>query len=214
MKTLTAEYLKELFWVKPRPLQRHYELRSRSDLFAVLQWYGFRGTLACGESSFGKWVFERTGLFRPRVTVSPLLDGHTEVVPSASAPIPEIMEPEATNQDGAPAAGSKEVASAESHELATFMPRWIGDGLLVTDSGKRYRWVLESFWNSQWAWTTDHDSLVMSFRPAQRSFVFEGATVVTVTPEVAVDAELTLLLTLGYYLMVLTYDVRAEDGGY
>ena len=70
--------------------------------------------------------------------------------------------------------------------------------------GKRYRWQGFGFWRSQWAFTNISGEHLIDFEP-HSSFLKQTAAV-KVAPEGLRIPELSMLVLLGWYLMVLRSD--------
>lgn len=60
---------RELQWVQPERLNRHFELRHGDDLLGTLRWEKACGSLATGVVAESQWTFKRGGFLRPHVTV-------------------------------------------------------------------------------------------------------------------------------------------------
>ena len=89
--------------------------------------------------------------------------------------------------------------------LAVFTPNWKAEGVVQYAAGQSFRWVGIGFWRSQWAFAKVSGERLMDFVP-HASFLKRSADV-KVTPEGFQIAELSLLVLMGWYLMLL----RADD---
>lgn len=88
--------------------------------------------------------------------------------------------------------------------LALFKPQWTGDGVLEFSSGQRFRWSGSGFWRSRWSFTNAAGEGLVDFEPCD-SF-FKTSASVKVTPTGRAMAELSLLILLVWYLMLLRSD--------
>ena len=89
--------------------------------------------------------------------------------------------------------------------IAAFIPNWNAEGALEFCDGKCYQWKGTGFWRSQWAFTSSRGEHLVDFEP-HSSFLKQTAAV-KVTPAGFQIPELSLLVLLGWYLLIL----RAED---
>lgn len=86
-------------------------------------------------------------------------------------------------------------------DLGVYSPDFWRDGTLQLHDGRRFLWKHTSFWRSEWAFTTDAEFPIVTFR-SKHQLLKAGA-------EVEIDAahrnhpDLALLVLLGWYLMVL-----------
>lgn len=83
---------------------------------------------------------------------------------------------------------------------ALFGPHWGGGGELRTKDGRTYTLKVASFWHSEWQWQEQDRILVNFKRPAG---LLKSDCVVDVPPDGRRLPDLALLVTLGWYLMVL-----------
>ena len=187
----------ELSWRQPSVLRQEFELRAGEETLATLRWQKAFGSLALAEAADGRWTFKRAGFWQPRVTVR--------------------------------AAGS-------DVDIAVFKPEgWSGGGALTTERGSTFRWAGKGLWRSQWTWHGPDDVELVRFTGGQ-GLKTEGwmtlAAVAATLPEVAqLDdlyrpvpegervppaaalPELGLLVTLGWYLLVLAAQDAAGAAG-
>lgn len=92
--------------------------------------------------------------------------------------------------------------------LAVFTPNWKTEGVLEFSAKQCFRWVGIGFWRSQWAFTKAGGEHLIDFEP-HSSFLKRSAAV-KVTPEGLQIAELSLLILIGWYLIVLRSDDDAS----
>lgn len=176
----------ELLWRQPSMMKQEYELRAGDEVLATLRWQKTFGSLALAETAEASWTFKRSGFWRPRVTARP--------------------------------AGSED-------DIATFEPKWDGSGTLTTAGSRHFRLVNANFWRSEWAWRDAGDAPLVRFlnkqvfrtesqvvlspeaaslpETAQLDDVYQPVPPERLAPPSAALAELPLLVTLGWYLLVL-----------
>lgn len=153
----------ELAWTQRSYCHGEYELRAGDDAVATLRWRG--GSLAVGETSDGRWSFERPGYRRSWVSVR---------------------------------------TAGTGTEIAVFSSHWTGVGTLEMAGGRHFHWSATNLWRSRWVWREVDGTELVSLRSRQRlrlSGLVERSQAATALPE------LDLLVTLGWYLMVM----RAQD---
>lgn len=177
----------ELIWRQPSMMKQEYELRAGDEVLATLRWQKTFGSLALAETAEASWTFKRSGFWRPRVT----------------ARLPD-----------------------SERDIATFKPEgWSGGGTLTVDGGHGFQLVNTSFWRSHWAWHAADDTPLVQFtgmhalkteghvvltpeaaslpETAQLDDVYQPVPPERLAPPSAALAELPLLVTLGWYLLVL-----------
>ncbi|HZN04882.1 MAG TPA: hypothetical protein VFD06_14955 [Candidatus Polarisedimenticolia bacterium] len=86
-------------------------------------------------------------------------------------------------------------------DLAVLRVGFKGDGLLHGPDRQTYQWQRTSFWRSEWAFATETGRLLVGFDP-DFSLLKHAATV-KLEPEALQNPDLSLLVTLGWYLMLL-----------
>jgi hypothetical protein len=86
-------------------------------------------------------------------------------------------------------------------DAAVHEPGWSGNGTLTLAGGRTLRWVSTSFWGSHWEFRDPGDSPLVHFHVKSGLRVMGAA--VTVHAAARRMPELPLLLTLGFYLIVL-----------
>jgi hypothetical protein len=89
-------------------------------------------------------------------------------------------------------------------ELARFQPHWRGGGTLEFPDGRRFDLRPTSFWNAEWAWTTTNNDLLLRITRESRRVQHKGY--VDLLPTASDIPELSLLILLGWYLVLLTAD--------
>ena len=96
-------------------------------------------------------------------------------------------------------------------DRAVFDAGWHGGGTLTIVGGATFTWQAANFWRTQWGWRGATDTELLHFASKQGLLRQEGA--VTITPDALRLPELGLLVTLGWYLLVLTaHDSTAAAG--
>ena len=88
-------------------------------------------------------------------------------------------------------------------DLAIFQPSWSGSGTLKLSPVRQIQWKSANFWHSSWIWQqqdVDGHPLVR-FKSRQKWTKMEGEVAIAATATELV--ELPLLVTLGWYLLVL-----------
>lgn len=95
-------------------------------------------------------------------------------------------------------------AEGSDTDLAVFTPGWTGSGTLNTAAGHTYRWIAANIWQSAWRWSDTADTPLVRFASRQ------GLTRVSAQVEPTSAGEglddLPLLVTLGWYLLILLID--------
>jgi hypothetical protein len=69
MRRITDFYQQPLKWEQPDMFKNVYELRSREEQVATLNFRSMWGTLATAESADGCWTFKRVGFWQNKATV-------------------------------------------------------------------------------------------------------------------------------------------------
>lgn len=92
------------------------------------------------------------------------------------------------------------VAGSES-DLAIFKPAWSGAGTLELSAVRRVQWSAANMWHSEWAWQESGGSPLVHFKSHQHWTKLEGK--VEIQPGAAASPDLPLLVSLGWYLLVL-----------
>jgi hypothetical protein len=178
----------ELVWRQPTAMKEHYELRAGDEVLATLQWQrSWASTLATAHTAEGAWTFKRSGFWQQRIGVRPL---------------------------------------DSEREVATFVPDWKGNGLLTVGGERTFNWVGKGFWGLEKMWQEREDAPPLigfkhqsALKTAARVILSPTAAALPETTQLddlyrplspdemgplsASLAELPLLVTLGFYLMVL-----------
>jgi hypothetical protein len=89
--------------------------------------------------------------------------------------------------------------------LATFTPQWAGDGILQFSTDQCFRWTGKGFWRSRWSFTNVAGEPLVYFEPCDT--LLKKSAAVKVAAEGLRVAELSLLILMGWYLMLL----KSED---
>lgn len=177
----------ELIWRQPSAFKEHYELRAGDEVLGTLDWENGWGTLATARTAEGAWTFKRSGFWQQRIGVRPL--------------------------------GSE-------REVATFVPGWTGNGTLTVEGERTFLWVGKGFWGLEKLWQEREGEppligfkQVGSLKTEARVFLSPTAASLPettqlddlyaplppeeMTPPALPLVELPLLVTLGFYLMIL-----------
>jgi hypothetical protein len=89
-------------------------------------------------------------------------------------------------------------------DLAVFHPRWVGGGSLEFPDGRSVRLSSANFWQSEWVWQENEKPLI---RFNGRHGLLKARGAVEVLPDGAALLDLSMLILLGWYLILL----HAED---
>jgi hypothetical protein len=99
-------------------------------------------------------------------------------------------------------------------DIAMFKPSW-GYGGTLEVQGRAYTWKKLDFWGNRWGFAWHDGTVLLSFGYAggPGSFLkLEGA--VEISPgNISTNTDMPLLVTLGWYIMVLMWDDNAAAGG-
>ncbi len=171
MEPLSSAAGAPLHWVQPKAMERLFELRSETALFADLQFQTAFGTLATARTADGNWSFKRVGFLNPRVTVR---------LPGAEA------------------------------DLAIYQPKFWGDGLLTFTNGPAFHWKSVNLWGTNWGFADAAEKMLYILKPGadkpKLSDIFKTQALLDIDPGVYYAPHLPLLVTLGWYLLVLQQD--------
>jgi len=177
----------ELIWRQPSAFKEQYELRAGDEVLATLDWGSPWGTLATARTAEGEWTFKRTGFWQQRINVRPV--------------------------------GSE-------REVAIFVPDWRGNGTLTIAGGRTFRWSGKGILGLEKHWQEREDAppllgfkQVGSLKTEARVILSAAAASLPETtqlddpyiplppdmmsPPSQPLVELPLLVTLGFYLVVL-----------
>jgi hypothetical protein len=101
----------------------------------------------------------------------------------------------------------------EAAALAEYRPRVWGDGVLELADGTMYEWKPMNFWGTAWAFIGEGDRPLVAFDPSvemdKENETLKTHCGVELSPEAVDEPRLGLLLTFGFYLLVLR---RADIG--
>jgi hypothetical protein len=101
-------------------------------------------------------------------------------------------------------------AEGSEADVATLEPGWTGSGVLQLSDGLRYRWANTSFWSGEWAFVSEAGTVLVRFLPG---YSRKKRGTVHVEPEARTLRHLSLLLLLGWYLVVLMAQDTAVIAG-
>lgn len=92
-------------------------------------------------------------------------------------------------------------------ELAVYHPKWTGtEGKLQISSGEVFTWKVANFWATQFVWLAGDQPLIL-FRPGvedtHMSDWFKNQARVEIQPEAGSLKQVSLLVLMGWYLMIL-----------
>lgn len=94
-------------------------------------------------------------------------------------------------------------------DLAVYVPRFWGGGTLTFGDGLAFEWKPTNFWSTQWAFLDASGNVVMSFKAGVRrrklSDVFKTQFTLHVLPDAAGRDAISILVTLGMYLLILQH---------
>ena len=89
-------------------------------------------------------------------------------------------------------------------EFADFSSHWTGGGTLELAGGSLFHWSATNVWRSRWVWREADGTELVTLRSRQR---LRLSGLVESSQAAAARPELGLLVTLGWYLLVM----RAQD---
>jgi hypothetical protein len=96
-------------------------------------------------------------------------------------------------------------------DVAIFTARWTGTGTLELPPERRFHWGAANAWQSQWAWQDTEGAPLVHVKG--RHGLVKIAGQVEITPAAVALPELDLLVTLGWYLVVLRARENAAAAG-
>jgi len=99
-------------------------------------------------------------------------------------------------------------APGSESNLAVFTPNWKSEGPLEFASGQAFGWMAVGFWRAQWAFGKANGEHLVDFEP-HASFLKKSA-VVKIAPDAFSLPELSLLILMGWYLILLRSDDDAS----
>jgi len=97
-------------------------------------------------------------------------------------------------------------AEGASENLAVFQPKFFGGGELAFPDGGVALWQTGNFWQTEWAFLDSRRQPLARFGPGPKaglSGLFKTQATVTVERSALAAERLALLVTLGFYLVVL-----------
>lgn len=102
----------------------------------------------------------------------------------------------------------------EETDLATFEPRWTGtEGTLSLAGGRTFQWRASNFWATKFAFLDSAGEPLLLFMEGSEqgrlSDLFKTQALLEITPAGWQVAELDLLVTLGWYLLILYHEDAA-----
>ena len=112
----------------------------------------------------------------------------------------------------APASGARASwcgAAESATPIGCFTARWTGAGSLEMVGEMHYHWGASNPWHSQWTWHDAEGAAIMQLA-CGRSAGSGAAGRITIEPQATVLSHLSLLATLGCYLVLLQRQ-DAED---
>ncbi len=103
----------------------------------------------------------------------------------------------------------------EDNDLAVFYPRFFGNGTLEIVGGDQFRWESLNFWATQWGFfNPSDDQVLVKFIPGSDQGtlgdVFKNQAIIQIDLQRRVS-DLPLLISLGWYLMILRLDDSAAS---
>lgn len=98
-----------------------------------------------------------------------------------------------------------------AEELGVFTPKWHdwGGGLELA-GGRRFSWRGVSMWSTGFEWASEDGTVLLRLEHSSKS---KTEADVTLAPEGLAEPELPLLVTFGYYLLVLMADDMVAIAG-
>jgi hypothetical protein len=88
-------------------------------------------------------------------------------------------------------------------DIAIFKPGWTGSGTLEFSNGRRFQWEHKDFWRLEWTFKEAGQELL---RFKSKSSSLKMKVRVDISPSAKDLAEVSLLASLGMYLLVLMRD--------
>lgn len=97
-----------------------------------------------------------------------------------------------------------------TEDVAVYWPKFWGDGWLEYADGSRFHWKSTNFWRTEWGFANAQEQYLFVLKPgvekSQVSDLLKSQVVVEIASQGHDQAELPLLLMLGWYLAVLHQD--------
>lgn len=95
-------------------------------------------------------------------------------------------------------------APGSDADLAVFHPDWLGNGTVELALGARWKWKCSGFWRHHFGFVTVGGEPLIEYQA--NSFKLPPGAKLVVSPQALALVELPLLVTLGWYVTVLTLD--------
>jgi len=108
--------------------------------------------------------------------------------------------------------------AGSEQDAAVYQPKFWGDGYLIFAGGETFHWKPINFWATDWAFYDSSGRALVTFKagtehPKLADFLKTQATV-DIEPAAVAQAKLPILVTLGWYLVLLhREDATAAAGG-
>ena len=155
------------------------------------------------------WVqpktFERRFELRAEQSILATLTFHSEFGTLATAEVDRVKWTYKRVGFLNPRVTVREVGSEAN--LAVYQPRFWGDGTLSFALGATFHWKPVNFWATDWAFMDSTDKVLLAFKPGSEksklSDIFKTQAALEIEPLAASLAQLPLLATLGWYLLIL-----------
>jgi hypothetical protein len=100
-------------------------------------------------------------------------------------------------------------------DLAVFHPNWVGNGRVELTGGRTWRFQCLNFWHSKYGFIDDAGESLIEYQA--NVFKTPPTAKVVVSPLALTLRELPLLVVLGWYVTILTFDdaagIAAASGG-
>lgn len=100
--------------------------------------------------------------------------------------------------------------AGSEEEIGVYTPKWDWGGGLELAGGRRFSWRSVSMWSTRFEWASDDGTVLLRLEPSSKA---KTEADLTVTPEGLAEPELPLLVTFGYYLLVLMADEMVAIAG-
>jgi len=102
----------------------------------------------------------------------------------------------------------------EETDLAVYQPRWTGtEGTLTIADGPTFQWRATNFWATKFAFLDSSGEALLWFKEGSEqgrlSDLFKTQALLEITPAGWQADELDLLVTLGWYLLILYHEDAA-----
>lgn len=101
-------------------------------------------------------------------------------------------------------------APGSETDLAVFHPDWVANGTVELASGPRWKWKCLGFWRSRFGFIDDQGEPLIEYQA--NVLKVPASAKLVLSPQAMTLAELPLLIVLGWYVTVLTFDDMAGAG--